>query len=83
MEPRFREMLFISYSRKNKEQVYPFVDALSKAGVDVWIDRGIEPLDIFRHAFEKGWRAAMVCWRGIRRITRVRSIAKGTDGGVD
>lgn len=40
--------LFISYARKDQAHVYPFVQALSEAGVEVWIDREeIEPLDEF------------------------------------
>jgi hypothetical protein len=34
-----RGSLFISYSRKDKAQVYPFADALTQAGIEVWIDR--------------------------------------------
>src|SRR5262245_32368298 len=36
-EPQNR--LFISYSRKNKTEVYPFAEALTAAGIEVWIDR--------------------------------------------
>ncbi len=40
--------LFISYSRKNKAEVYPFADALAQAGIHVWIDKeGIDLLDDF------------------------------------
>jgi hypothetical protein len=47
--------LFISYSRKNKEQVYPFADALIKGGIDVWIDRAeIDPLDDFPAHIREG-----------------------------
>jgi len=34
-----RGSLFISHSRLNKAQVYTFADALTAAGVEVWIDR--------------------------------------------
>jgi TIR domain len=43
-----RGSLFISYSRKDKAQVYPFADALTQAGIEVWIDREeIDGLDDF------------------------------------
>lgn len=47
--------LFISYSRKNRAQVYPFAEALSAAGVGVWIDlEEIDPLDDFPVRIREG-----------------------------
>ena len=57
--------LFISYSRKNKEQVYLFADALAAAGIDVWIDREeIEPLDDFPARIREGLARshALLAW---------------------
>ena len=34
--------IFISYARKDKERVTPFLDALSGAGYRVWYDKGIK-----------------------------------------
>ena len=47
--------LFISYSRRNKAQVYPFAEALTAAGIEVWIDREeIDPLDDFPARIREG-----------------------------
>src|SRR5215469_566972 len=47
--------LFISYSRKNKAKDYPFAEALSAAGIAVWIDREeIDPLDDFPARIREG-----------------------------
>jgi len=47
--------LFISYSRKNKAQVYPFAEALAAADIDVWIDcEEIESLEDFPGRILKG-----------------------------
>ena len=47
--------LFISYSRRNREQVYPLVEALVKAGIDLWIDREeVDPLDDFPARIREG-----------------------------
>ena len=47
--------LFLSYSRQNKALVYPFVEALTAAGVEVWIDREeIDPLDDFPARIREG-----------------------------
>ncbi|HBA73269.1 MAG: hypothetical protein A2X82_09160 [Geobacteraceae bacterium GWC2_55_20] len=57
--------LFISYSRKNKEQVYPFAEALTKAGVDIWIDREeIDPLNDFPARIRDGLARshALLAW---------------------
>jgi hypothetical protein len=48
--------LFVSYSRRNKTQVYPFVQDLIAAGVEVWIDREeIDPLDDFPMRIREGF----------------------------
>lgn len=57
--------LFISYSRRNKEQVYAFVDALIATGVDIWIDRqDIEALDDFPMRIRDGLAQchALLAW---------------------
>jgi hypothetical protein len=57
--------LFISYSRQNKAEVYPFADALAQAGVDVWIDKeGIDPLDDFPARIRDGLARshALLAW---------------------
>src|SRR5207248_74256 len=57
--------LFISYSRRNKEQVYAFADALAAAGVEVWIDREeINPLDDFPARIRDGLAQchALLAW---------------------
>jgi hypothetical protein len=57
--------LFISYSRKNKAEVYPLADALAQAGVDVWIDKeGIDPLDDFPARIRDGLARshALLAW---------------------
>jgi tetratricopeptide (TPR) repeat protein len=47
--------LFISYSRRNRAQVYPFAETLSAAGIEVWIDREeIDPLDDFPARIREG-----------------------------
>ncbi len=35
--------IFISYSRKDKEKVYPIIKGLSDAGYNIWYDKGIPP----------------------------------------
>lgn len=41
--------VFISYARKDKDEVYPIVDMLEKNGIDCWIDKdGIESGDEFK-----------------------------------
>ena len=57
--------LFISYSRRNKEQVYPLADALAQAGIDIWIDREeIDPLDDFPASIRDGLARshALLAW---------------------
>ncbi|HEY8157553.1 MAG TPA: tetratricopeptide repeat protein [Methylobacter sp.] len=57
--------LFISYSRKNKAQVYPLADALAKTGIDIWIDRAeIDPLDDFPARIRDGLARshALLAW---------------------
>ena len=57
--------LFISYSRRNKEQVYPLADALAQAGIDIWIDREeIDPLDDFPARIRDGLARshALLAW---------------------
>jgi tetratricopeptide (TPR) repeat protein len=57
--------LFISYSRRNKEQVYPLTDALAQAGIDIWIDREeIDPLDDFPARIRDGLARshALLAW---------------------
>jgi hypothetical protein len=57
--------LFISYSRRNKEVVYPFAEALAAAGIDVWIDRDeIDPLDDFPARIRDGLAQchALLAW---------------------
>ena len=57
--------LFISYSRRNKAEVYPFADALVEAGVDVWIDKeGIDPLEDFPARIRDGLARshALLAW---------------------
>ena len=47
--------VFISYSRRNRAQVYPFAEALTAAGIEVWIDREeIDPLDDFPARIREG-----------------------------
>ena len=47
--------LFISYSRKDKGQVYAFAEALTAAGINVWVDREeIDPLDDFPACIREG-----------------------------
>ena len=47
MENRFN--VFVSYSRKDSEQVWPIVDKLEERGLSVWIDRdGIMSGDAFK-----------------------------------
>jgi len=56
--------LFISYSRQNKAQVYPFADAL-RASVEVWIDcEEIDPLDDFPERIRDGLARshALLAW---------------------
>jgi TIR domain len=57
--------LFISYSRQNKAQVYPFVEALISAGINVWIDREeIDPFDDFPERIRDGLAQchALLAW---------------------
>jgi TIR domain-containing protein len=57
--------LFISYSRKNKVQVYPLADALAQAGIALWIDREeIDPLDDFPGRIRDGLARshALLAW---------------------
>jgi len=57
--------LFLSYSRQNKALVYPFVEALTAAGVEVWIDREeIDPLDDFPARIREGLAQchALLAW---------------------
>jgi tetratricopeptide (TPR) repeat protein len=57
--------LFISYSRQNKAQVYPFVEALISAGIKVWIDREeIDPFDDFPERIRDGLAQchALLAW---------------------
>ena len=57
--------LFISYSRRNKEQVYPLADALAQAGIEIWIDREeIDPLDDFPARIRDGLARshALLAW---------------------
>jgi hypothetical protein len=57
--------LFISYSRLNKLEVYPFVEALKAAGVEIWIDRDeIDPLDEFPARIRDGLARchALLAW---------------------
>ena len=57
--------LFISYSRRNKAQVYPLAEALEKAGIKVWIDRDeIEPLGDFPERIRDGLPSshALLAW---------------------
>ncbi|MGH8585986.1 MAG: tetratricopeptide repeat protein, partial [Gammaproteobacteria bacterium] len=57
--------LFISYSRRNKVQVYPLADALAKTGIDIWIDREeIDPLDDFPARIRDGLARshALLAW---------------------
>ena len=57
--------LFISYSRKNKAEVYPFADALAQAGADVWIDKeDIDPLEDFPARIRDGLARshALLAW---------------------
>jgi hypothetical protein len=47
--------LFISYSRRDKAQVYPFAKALTSAGIEVWIDcEEINPFDDFPARIREG-----------------------------
>jgi len=47
--------LFISYSRTNKAEVDPFVEGLTKAGINVWMDREeIEGFDDFPQRIRDG-----------------------------
>jgi hypothetical protein len=58
-------LLFLSYSRRNKAQVYPFAEALTAAGVEVWIDREeIDPLDNFPARIRDGLAQchALLAW---------------------
>ncbi|MCQ2191712.1 MAG: toll/interleukin-1 receptor domain-containing protein [Paludibacteraceae bacterium] len=42
--------IFISYARKDKDEVYPIVDELERNGFDCWIDKnGIESGDQFKN----------------------------------
>jgi len=61
--------LFISCSRKNKGQVYPFAKALTAAGINVWIDRDlvwplIEPSSFANDSFSnrKIWHLRTFDW---------------------
>jgi hypothetical protein len=69
--------LFISYSRRNKERVYPLADALAQAGLDIWIDREeIDPLDDSPPASVMVWRAPTPYWPGTRQSMPNRVIAR-------
>jgi hypothetical protein len=64
-QERQRGRLFISYSRRDKAQVYSFVGALANAGIDVWIDREeIDPLDDFPARIRDGLASchALLAW---------------------
>ena len=55
MPEKLSGRLFISYSRRNKAEVYPFAEALTAAGIEVWIDREeIDPLDDFPARIREG-----------------------------
>lgn len=58
-------VLFISYSRRNRDDVYRFVDALRRADVSVWIDlQDIDPLDEFPSRIRDGIAGAhaLLAW---------------------
>ena len=60
-----RGKLFVSYARLNKAEVYPFVEALTAAGVEVWVDREeIDPLDDFPARIREGLARchALLAW---------------------
>src|SRR5690349_19206672 len=57
--------LFISYSRKNKAEVYALAEALEQAGIEIWIDcEEIEPLGDFPAHIGDGLARchALVAW---------------------
>jgi hypothetical protein len=64
-ENQSRGRLFISYSRRNKAEVYGFAEALRAAGVEPWIDREeIDPLDDFPARIRDGLAqcCALLAW---------------------
>ena len=64
-EEKPRGRLFISYSRANKAQVYPFAETLTDAGIQIWIDREeIAPLDDFPARIRDGLAQcqALLAW---------------------
>ena len=64
-QDKHRSGLFISYSRRNKAQVYPFAKALANMGIRIWLDREeIEPLDDFPARIRDGLASsqALLAW---------------------
>jgi TIR domain len=58
-------MLFLSYASDDRERVAPFVDALQRAGLDVWWDRLLNGGTRFADEIELRLSAAqlvVVCW---------------------
>jgi len=68
--------LFISYASVDKAQVFPFAEALVRAGIDVWIDREeIEPLGDFPRPCVRVLRDRTRSSRGTRWRNRDRVTA--------
>ncbi len=77
-------MLFISYSRRDKEEVYPFVEALKSTGVQVWIDREeIDPLDDSRPHPRRFGALSRTTRVVFGRVRQVELLPKRADGSLD
>jgi hypothetical protein len=78
-----RGRLFISYSRRNRDQVYPFAEALTAAGIAVWIDREeIDPFDDFPERISDGL-ARSFTRLVLSRMRTIDLLPERVDRGVD
>ena len=57
--------VLISYAPNDKERIKPFVDALTHAGLDVWWNRDVAPVSMYRKAIEQEFHSVkciLVLW---------------------
>ena len=73
--------IFISHASEDHEAAFRLADELSKAGLEVWVDRRLNPGDGFRDIINYHIRSARRLWRCCRRI-RITRMGRGDGFGM-
>ena len=70
-----KDYIFISYSHRDKEQVYPIIEQLQRDGYRVWYDEGIHPGSEWPEIIAEHLNDSAICFAFVTQNYLIPAIA--------